>query len=141
MKLKSLGLIAEVIIAALIFTLLLLNLTGNIMFAVVEGKSMEPLLQTGDLVLVVKVPPNDIHVGDIVVYKRPGGELVIHRVLKIEKVGNEYMYFIKGDNNPLPDGDIPYSWILGKVAGIDGNVFKVPVLGYLTLGLKSILSK
>ena len=138
---KNAGLIAEIAIATLIFTLLLLNLTGNIMFAVVEGKSMEPLLQTGDLVLVVKASPNSIHVGDIVVYKRPGGELVIHRVLKIDKVGNEYMYFIKGDNNPLPDGDIPYSWILGKVAGIDGNVFKVPVLGYLTLGLKSILGK
>lgn len=111
------------------------------MFAVVEGKSMEPLLQTGDLVLVVKTSPNDIHVGDIVVYKRPGGELVIHRVLKIDKAGNEYLYFIKGDNNPLPDGDIPYSWILGKVVGINGNVFKVPVLGYLTLGLKSVLGK
>ncbi len=141
MKPKNIGLIVEVIVASLIFILLLLNLTGNIMFAVVEGKSMEPLLQTGDLVLVVKTSPNDIHVGDIVVYKRPGGELVIHRVLKIDKAGNEYLYFIKGDNNPLPDGDIPYSWILGKVVGINGNVFKVPVLGYLTLGLKSVLGK
>ncbi len=141
MRPKNLGLIAEIIVATLIFVMLILNLTGSIMFAVVEGKSMEPLLQTGDLVLVVKVSPSDIHVGDVVVYKRPGGELVIHRVLKIDKVGNEYMYFIKGDNNPLPDGDIPYSWILGKVAGIGGDVFKVPVLGYLTLGLKSILGK
>jgi len=141
MKARSLGLITEAVIAALIFVLLLLNLTGNIMFAVVEGKSMEPLLQTGDLVLVIKASPKDIHVGDIVVYRRPGGELVIHRVLKVNRVGREYMYFIKGDNNPLPDGDIPYSWILGKVAGVDGNVFKVPVLGYLTLGLKSILGK
>ncbi len=139
MRLKAVGTALELIAIAAILALLVLNLTGRVMFAVVEGKSMEPLLQTGDLVLVVKTLPQDIHVGDIVVYRSPYGELVIHRVIRVEHEGGHYVYLIKGDNNAIPDGNIPYSWIIGKVVGIGGSVFKLPVIGYLTLSFKSML--
>ncbi len=138
MRAKRLGTAAEIILLALVMVLLILNITGNLMFAVVEGKSMEPLLQTGDLVLVSKASPNQIHVGDIVVYRSTYGELIIHRVIKVMRIDGRYVYLIKGDNNLVPDGDIPYNMILGKVIGLDGNVFKIPVIGYLTLGFRSI---
>jgi len=132
--------IAEAIIIAVIFLLIVLSLTKVAMFAVVEGKSMEPILQTGDLVFIVKVPPNSLNVGDVIVYKRPTGEFVIHRIIKILRIGKVIAVVPKGDNNMLPDGEIPITWIVGKVIELDGAVIKIPGLGYLTLCLRTLES-
>lgn len=68
----------------------------------VDGTSMLPTLEGGDLVVVQNVPIGDIHVGDIIVYNNlcsAGGESVVHRVVEITGAG----LITKGDNNDGTD--------------------------------------
>ena len=116
---------------------------------VVEGNSMIPTLYNGDLVLIHKPPPDEIHVGDIIVYFSPStSRLVIHRVIHINTlmINNrvKYYYITKGDNNPINDVSqglepvtgIPYNDILGVVVsvkiGSSRAPLRIPYLGLLT---------
>ena len=68
----------------------------------VDGYSMLPTLEGGDLVVIQGVPVSDVHVGDVVVYNNlcsTGGESVVHRVVAIVSTG----LITKGDNNPQND--------------------------------------
>ncbi len=68
----------------------------------VDGHSMLPTLEGGDLVVLQSVPISDVHVGDIIVYGSPCstfGESVVHRVVNITSAG----LITKGDNNQQPD--------------------------------------
>ncbi len=121
-------------------------------FAVVEGRSMEPLLHSGDLVFLLS--GRDPVVGDVVVYRDNMGRFIIHRVISIYKVNGLTCYVIKGDNNVIPDlGDpedcirpvnvegyssygVPRDRIVGVVISINGNPIKIPYVGGLTLALK-----
>jgi signal peptidase I, archaeal type len=138
---------------ALILTLLLIvgylvfRVSGG-GFAAVEGRSMEPLLHTGDLVVLVK--RGDIDVGDIVVYSY-GSKYVIHRVVGKYEVNGYYCYIVKGDNNVIPDtGDprrcppspygvsgIPEDSIVGVVLTVRGSPVKIPYIGSITLLVRS----
>lgn len=128
-------------------------------FAVVEGQSMEPTLHTGDLVLLLPKKPEDIQVGDVIVYRRYGG-YVIHRVVYVYQGDNgEYCYVTWGDNrvtNKFPDfGDpsvcptvhfrdpytgseaassgVPYSSVVGVAVSFNGYIVKIPYIGSITL--------
>lgn len=118
--------VADLILMLIFITVLTLTLTNTLTLAVVEGKSMEPLLWTGDIVIVYK--SDEIRVGDVVIYKSREN-YVIHRVIEIRS----NCYLIKGDNNPLPDGCIPKELITGKVLSIGSSIIKIPGIGYLTL--------
>lgn len=97
----------------------------------VDGHSMLPTLEGGDLVVIQSAPISDVHVGDIVVYNglcSTLGESVIHRVVNISSQG----LITKGDNNPEPDqsssianGPITQQCLEGKV------VFVVPYVELL----------
>ncbi|AHF81149.1 signal peptidase I [Thermococcus paralvinellae] len=85
--------------------------TDSPLVIVVSG-SMEPVFYRGDVVLLKGVKPEDIKIGDVVVYKRPYTKYpIIHRVRAIEKLvlnGKEELCFVTwGDNNPAPD---PYPY-------------------------------
>ena len=87
----------------------------------VDGYSMLPTLEGGDLVVIQKVPMNQIHVGDIIVYSSlcsAQGESVVHRVVNITGGG----LITKGDNNAGTDqadriavGPITQQCVEGKV--------------------------
>ncbi|MEM4572576.1 MAG: signal peptidase I [Zestosphaera sp.] len=118
--------VVDITIALAFIAVLTLILTGTLTLAVVEGKSMEPLLWTGDVVVVYK--SSEIRVGDVVIYESRGS-YIIHRVIEVRS----NCYRIKGDNNPIPDGCIPKELIAGKVLSIGNSVIKIPGVGYLTL--------
>ncbi len=92
-----------------------------IWFTVVGG-SMRPLIRRNrDRVMLVSVQPEEIRVGDIVLF--PGrfktANYCLHRVYRLD--GDRVQTF--GDGNPKPDGWFPRSRILGKVKMIQrGNV-------------------
>ncbi len=68
----------------------------------VDGYSMLPTLEGGDLVVIQGASISDVHVGDIIVYNglcSSGGESVVHRVVQITSGG----LITKGDNNPNTD--------------------------------------
>lgn len=83
-----------------------------IWFTVVGG-SMFPLIRVNrDKVMLVSVQPEEIKVGDIVLF--PGhfqtANYCLHRVYNLD--GDRVQTF--GDGNPKPDGWFPRSRILGK---------------------------
>ncbi|MCD6576120.1 MAG: signal peptidase I [Nanoarchaeota archaeon] len=83
-------------------------------------------LNVGDVIAVKKVPPEDIHVGDIILFYSNRGQ-IIHRVVFIKKVGNDYYYTTKGDANPAVmsiEKEIPYDEVKGKL------VARIPYLGW-----------
>ncbi|RLI58244.1 MAG: signal peptidase I [Candidatus Thorarchaeota archaeon] len=99
---------------------------------VVTSDSMHPTLEVGHLLVLQAHAPEDIHVGDIIVYNadwHPEAPIV-HRVIQIEQVGGEYRYYTKGDNNVPRDRYYrTYEDIVGVV------VFAIPYVGYITLFL------
>ena len=83
-----------------------------IWFTVVGG-SMRPLIRVNrDRVMLVSVEPQEIKVGDIVLFPGhfQGGEYCLHRVWKLD--GDKVQTF--GDGLPKPDGWFPRTNILGK---------------------------
>ena len=125
-------------------------------FAIVEGRSMEPLFHTGDLVVLVPVERGGVAVGDIVVYEK-GGKYIIHRVIYVyESPGGELCLVTKGDNNPVPDAGfptqcsvvlvpgygpqagVPLSAVKGKVLEVAGVPVKVPYVGGVRLALDAL---
>lgn len=142
----------------LLLTFIILNISGYLVLAVIEGRSMEPLLRYGDLVLVISVPPNEIKVNDIVVYKSCRyGNLIIHRVVDIVRKNGRYYFVTKGDNNLMPDSSlpgnefregfpctqirapgVPYERIVGKVITISKFPIKIPYVGMITILFKNI---
>ena len=78
---------------------------------------MLPTLKTGDLVLAEAQPA--YHVGDLVVYAVPAGQIgagddLIHRIVAGSATAG---YTLKGDNNPAPDPwTVPAHDILGREA-------------------------
>jgi signal peptidase I len=77
-------------------------LGGTAAFAVVDGTSMLPRFQRGDLVILHKAP--DYRLGDVVAYRSEMlHRIVLHRIVKIS--GDHYTF--KGDNNSWLDPETP----------------------------------
>jgi len=110
--------------------------------AVVKGNSMLPLLREGDIVFLYRASPQDIKVGDIVVYKSIYGGYIIHRVVKIVNETGVLYFVTKGDNNPIDDSalgqfvegpGITYDRIIGVVWSPMNRTFVIPVIGIVSL--------
>jgi hypothetical protein len=83
-------------------------------------------LNIGDVVIVTTVLPEDIHVGDVIVFISNTGEPIIHRVIEVLNEGGNFYYTTKGDANPSSmsfELKIPYNVIVGK------GVASAPILG------------
>ena len=115
---------------------------------VVVSESMEPVLYRGDIVIVEKsnflglneFDPNDVQVGDIVVYQATWfPNPVIHRVINESQINESKYFTIKGDNNPVPDPvPVSPSQITERVVTIYGHPLIIPKVGYLTIWLKGL---
>lgn len=143
MFVKKTALLGLALFIVLLCILGLLVLSGELMLAVVRGRSMIPLLRQGDIVFIVRTKPEEIKNGEIIVFRGRGGELIIHRVVDIVFINNTYYYVTKGDNNPGPDvwhfgnmPGIPFDKVVGKVVDINDFVLKIPYIGEITLMFK-----
>ena len=109
---------------------------------------MEPVFYRGDIVILEKADffgiqefdPNDVQVGDVVVYDASWyDQPVIHRVINITDINGTTMYVIKGDNNDRPD---PYyvtaDQIEQRVVTLGDNLIVIPKIGYLSLWLRGL---
>ncbi len=99
--------LVDVCVLMLVVILIVINVSGYIfhkpVVAVVKGISMEPLLHTGDIVLINPFD-DEPRLGQVVVYLNDVNEYVIHRVVAIIKCSNgTTLYVTKGDNDPLID--------------------------------------
>ncbi len=113
----------------IVFVVLLLGRVLGLPTAVilVSGRSMEPTLFIGDMVVAIKGSFNE---GDIVIWCSSLTYCVIHRVINIS--GNEVI--LKGDNNPFPDPPINKSKVMYRViAVIPRYVWLPPVIAVSAL--------
>ena len=84
---------------------IILDIPGAQWATFTNSDSMAPVLDKGTQALqIVPRTPEDIHLGDIVSYAKPGEELrIIHRVVYIGEDEEGIYYIVKGDNNRDPD--------------------------------------
>lgn len=65
----------------------------------IRGDSMRPFLRGGDFVFLSPLPEK-IQPGDILLYQRPNGQYVVHRVYKKSPSGH---YILVGDGQSIPE--------------------------------------
>jgi signal peptidase len=100
-------------------------LVGGSFSSVVMGGSMEPTIHVGSIVIVRRVNPEDMRVGDIIAFKT-GESKTIHRVID-KVVGNGSFYFrTKGDANEDPD-----PWVVRPEDILGELQLTIPYYGYL----------
>ncbi len=145
----------SLVAVALILFILLKMLTGGLLgtsLVVIENgpqSSMWPTYDKGDMFLVTKAKPQNIHMGDVIVYRSDypttRGMLIIHRVINITKLIHadgkiDYYYRVSGDNpisnlyvDPYNSSStlIPYEAVIGK------TVFLIPKIGYMRIWLST----
>ena len=76
----------------------------------IHGTSMQPLLKTGDLVVLKKIDAK-LKKGDIILYQRVDKSFVLHRIRKVKKDS----YTLVGDHQYLLEKGILDSQIIGVV--------------------------
>lgn len=91
----------------------------------IHGTSMQPLLHTGDSVILVK--PDCINKDDIVFFIREDGDFVLHRVYKINNDGS---YEIIGDHQVVIEHNIKREQIFARVEAIKINNRVKPLKGF-----------
>ena len=78
--------------------------------------SMMPLVKKGDEVIFKHAEPNDIKIGDIIVFKKED-RLIVHRVIRKYYDGDSILFLQKGDNSTNAEV-ISGESIIGKVFAI-----------------------
>jgi len=118
---------------ALALTLALPLLFGGRPLTVMSG-SMEPAIDTGDVVIAVPVAPLDTRPGDIVAFSDPnrGGLLVTHRVRSLRRDGSRVGFVTRGDANNAVE-----KWRIRADRRISRAVVRLPKLGRVLVFAKT----
>lgn len=102
---------------------------GIRMFSVATG-SMVPVYNVGDVLISKEIEPEEIKVGDDIVYQGEkgsyNGKVITHRVISIEKKedGN-YKIITQGVANNAQDPEIDQTQVYGKI------IYKVHILSFI----------
>jgi signal peptidase len=116
-----------------------LSIRGAMPFMAVYGISMEPELHAGNLILISEVMPDEIEVGDIIVFTVPEAvrehynypPVVAHRVIQVRSSEQGVTFRTKGDNT----GEDPFTV---RPEDLRGEVSRqVPYLGFPLLFFQS----
>lgn len=83
-----------------------------------SGNSMFPYLRKGDIALVKAVTPDEIEIGDVIVFQTPG-KFIAHRLIRIINKNGEILVQSKGDSLYKPDPPVPIESLIGKIISID----------------------
>lgn len=97
------------------------------------GWSMFPLFSGPEDYAVVEPKTEPVKKMDVVVYRRPNGPLIIHRVIKVTPEG----YYIVGDNQSIIEGPVAEDCILGRMIFFirKGHTYSVrnPIYRFLSI--------
>ncbi|MCW4050846.1 MAG: signal peptidase I [Candidatus Bathyarchaeota archaeon] len=94
-----------------------------------SGRSMQPTINEGDILVFKGITAEEVAIGDIVLFEVPDYMIellppkITHRVTEIRQDSDGYYFRTKGDNAPLDTYEIPGDKILGK------NVAVIPFIG------------
>ncbi|MCS7137987.1 MAG: signal peptidase I, partial [Candidatus Caldarchaeum sp.] len=126
--------------AAVLVVLSMLHSAFGITFPllVVKSGSMRPVIEVGDIIIVLPVNPAEIRAdplnGDVIVFYRPGekgfaNSIIVHRAVARQAGG----IITKGDANSVADywGPVPPDHILGRWTGL--SIPSWTGIGFLSL--------
>ena len=103
-------------------------------FFVVSSRSMVPVLDIGDIIIVNgRNHYDELEVGDVIVFTLPtdSKRVIVHRVNSINEEGEKGIEIkTKGDNNPKVDG-----WTVLEKDYIGTVVTSIPSIGKITIWL------
>jgi len=127
-----------VTIAALCLTAFM-AIRGTVPFMPVFGTSMEPELHAGNLIIIKSKSPEEVKVGDIIVYNVPEAiqdfynypPVVAHRVIEVRETQYGTAWRTKGDNA----GEDPFTVRANDLRGTVNQ--QIPLLGFPFLFLQS----
>ena len=116
-----------------------LSVRGTMPFMAVYGISMEPELHAGNLILISEVMPDEVEVGDVIVFTVPEAvreyynypTIVAHRVIQVRPSERGVTFRTKGDNT----GEDPFTV---RPEDLRGEVSRqIPYLGFPLLFFQS----
>lgn len=87
---------------------------GHQVGMVISGSSMSPFLCHGRDSVYFKAPDRGLRAGDMVFYRRPGGQYVLHRICRVRKDG----FYILGDAQTVIEGPVAREQIFALVTGV-----------------------
>jgi signal peptidase I len=95
---------------------------------VVRSGSMEPAINTGDLIFTRTIEADQAEVGDVVTFKDPSrsADLVTHRVVGIQPQDSSLSFRTRGDANTGHE-----EWSVDADGRIGRYAFRVPRAGYV----------
>ncbi len=95
---------------------------------------------TGDIMILYGTKPNNFEVGDVLVFKSNRPDPIIHRIIRINKTSEKYIFMTKGDHNIRSIDNHMLDEVLIKEDQIIGKaVFRVPLLGYVKIGFVKLI--
>ena len=99
---------------------------GTLRFAA-TGWSMLPSVWPGETLVVERVQPDQVHIGDLVLVGREG-RLCAHRVIGTAGDCQNPRWITQGDALPVPDRPVAGNELLGRVAHLvrAGKLIAVP---------------
>ncbi len=101
-----------------------------------SGYSFRDGFNTGDIIVLTGSEPEDIEIGDVIVFYGHENYPIIHRVVSKRYEKNTLYFTTKGDHNEdsgRSDLNIPADAVIGKAA------FRIPWLGWIKLGAFRLL--
>ncbi len=103
---------------AFVALVVLLHFVFGFQYVVILTDSMEPHINPNDLVVTRPVPTNELHVGDVVLYRVNIGNTtyrITHRIVGMKTDSGGRLYYVtKGDNRNYTD---PWRVYPGQVVG------------------------
>ena len=85
------------------------------------GYSMYPSIKPGTTIFIEPLKAdNDPAPGEIIAWKRESG-FVVHRLVRLEKHGNDVIFFTRGDSCRYEDKAVTRDQIAGKVVRIENK--------------------
>lgn len=93
---------------------------------IVLSNSMEPTLESGDLIIIERVGFDSINMGDIITFQESSRKWITHRVVEKKQQKEQLAFVTKGDNNNVIDTNlVTDKQFIGK------KVISIPKVGYV----------
>lgn len=112
-----------------------ISLGGYRLFSVLTG-SMAPEYNVGDILIAKEIKPEDIKVGDDIVYVGNvdsfSNKIVTHRVIETKNENGEYRFITQGIANTEQDPEIGQDQIYGKV------IYKMQIISSINKMISNI---
>ncbi|MCE7735477.1 MAG: signal peptidase I, partial [Candidatus Heimdallarchaeota archaeon] len=130
-----------ILVVFLFFTGILISAIGFSMVVIdnPDPNSMWPTYFQGDLFVLEDANPDDIVLGDVIVYENSSGDKIIHRVIDVVIINNQYFFRVKGDNpisNSTPDPSTNLTTLIASDSVLGKIVYRIPYLGHISLAMQ-----